>query len=151
MRAFTLIELLIVILIFSFIMAVILGILHVSNLNLDSTLGMLQLTQEVRLVMDGMTREVRQSSYNQATVSNAGSKLDFYIPNITPIISYYVQNNQLIREHSPGNKKVLANNISQATFVANSSILQINITAAKTTIRNIPLSFSSMQQVKWRN
>lgn len=151
MRAFTLIELLVVILIFSLIMTGIYCILHVSNLSWDSTLGMLGLVQEVRQAMDGMTRESRQSNVNQIAVNNGGSRLDFYIPNVNPIISYYIQNNQLIREHPPGTKKVLANNISQITFLANSSILQIQIKATKTTIRNIPLSFSSIGQVKLRN
>ena len=151
MRAFTLIELLVVVLIFGIIISGIFGILHVANLSWDSTLGMLGLVQEARQAMDGMTRESRQTNINQITVNDGGARLDFYIPNVANIISYYIQNKQLIREHPIGTKKVLANNINQITFVVQSSTLQIQINATKTTIRGVPLSFSSTELVKFRN
>jgi prepilin-type N-terminal cleavage/methylation domain-containing protein len=151
MRAFTLVELLVVVLIFSLIMFGIFGILHVANVSWDTTSGMLELVQGVRQAMDGMARESRQTSADQITVNDGGARLDFYIPNIAPAISYYLQNNQLIREYPPGTTKVLANNISQITFTANTSTLQIQINAAQTTARKVPLSFSSTELVKFRN
>lgn len=151
MRAFTIVELLVAVLIFSLILGGIFGILHVANKSWDSTLGILDLVQEIRQGMDGMTREARQSSFSQATVSIGGARLDFFIPGSNSVISYYVQNNQLIREHPTGTTKILANHISQINFTSNASMLRIQITANKTTIENRALSNSSVQQVKWRN
>jgi len=111
----------------------------------------LGLVQEIRQGMDGMTREARQSSFNQAAVSMAGARLDFFTPGSNTVISYYVQNNQLIREYPVGTTKVLANHINQINFISSANMLQIQVTANKTTIGNRALSISSVQQVKWRN
>ena len=151
MRAFTIVELIVAVLIFSLILGGIFGIVLVADKSWDSTLGMLGLVQEIRLGMDGMTREARQSGFSQATVNIGGDRLDFFTPSSGTVISYYVQNNQLIREYPVGTTKVLANHISQISFVSTASMLQIQITATKTTIGNRTLSISSAQQVKWRN
>lgn len=151
MRAFTIVELLVAVLIFSLILGGIFGIVHVADKSWDSTLGMLGLVQEIRQGMDGMTREARQSSFSQAAVSMGGARLDFFTPGSNSVISYYVQNNQLIREYPAGTTKVLANHINQINFISSASMLQIQVTANKTTIGNRALSISSVQQVKWRN
>ena len=151
MRAFTIVELLVAMLIFSLILGGIFGIVLVADKSWDSTLGMLGLVQEIRQGMDGMTREARQSSFNQAVVSIGGERLDFFTLGSGSVISYYAQNNQLIREYPVGTTKVLANHISHISFVSSASMLQIQITASKTTIGNRALSASSVQQVKWRN
>ncbi len=151
MRAFTLVELLVSVLIFSLILGGILGVLRMADISWDSTLGILGLVQEVRQGMDGMTREARQSSFNRAAVGNNGARLDFFIPSSAAVISYYVRNNQLVREHPAGVIKVLAKNVSQINFTSTPSMLEILITVNKTTIRNRALSYSSLQHVKWRN
>lgn len=160
MRAFTLIEILVVTIIFAIIILGVFAVMNTSTMTWNSTLGNLQLEQGVRLAMDGITRETRQSKADQVTVADNGARLNFYIPGIAPIISYYVLNNQLIREYPAGTTKVLSNNITLLNFCclggadcfdcANSSMLQIQINANKT-VRNIPLSFSLKEQVKLRN
>jgi len=151
MRAFTIVELLVAMLIFGLILGGIFGVVFVADKSWDSTLGMLGMVQEIRQGMDGMTREARQSGFSQATVSVGGERLDFFTPGSGSVISYYVQNNQLIREHPNGTTKVLANHISQISFISTASMLQIQITASKTTIGNRALVTSSAQQVRWRN
>jgi hypothetical protein len=160
MRAFTIIEILVTFLILSLIIGGAFAVLNVANLSWNTSLGMLGLEQGVRQAMDGMTREARQSRPSNVDVHNGGSQLDFYLPNITPVISYYVQNNQLIREHPNGTRQVLANDINNVNFCcvggadcydcSNSRILQIQLQASKS-VRNAPLSFSLAEQVKLRN
>lgn len=150
MRAFTIIEMLISLLILSLIAGGIFIVTNIAILSWESNRGTLELVQDVRQSMDGMTRESRQSKLSSITIDTNGSRLDFSIPNISHTISYYTLNNQLIREHPAGTTKVLANNISSLQFFLNSIALQIQIQGTKT-IRNAPHSFSLMEEVKLRN
>jgi len=149
MRAFTIIEILIAFFILSLIAGSIFAVTNISILSWDSNRGGLELVQEVRQAMDGMTRETRQSK--TSLITRADTMLNFSIPDIASPISYYIQDNQLIREYPPGGtKQVLANNINNLNFSINSGVLQIHIQANKT-IRNIPQAFSLMEEVKLRN
>ena len=150
MRAFTIIEILVTLLILILMAGAIFAITNVSILSWNSNRGMLELVQDVRQAMDGMTRESRQSK--PSLVTRADTRLDFSIPHITPtpFISYYVLNNQLIREYPPGTTQVLANNISALNFSIDSMVLKIQVQATKV-IRNAPHSFSLLEEVKFRN
>ncbi len=160
MRGYTLLELLVVTFIFAIIIAGVFAVLNTTSMTWNSTIGNLQLEQGVRLAMDGLTRETRGCKANQVTVNNGGARLDFYVPDIAPILSYYLLNNQLIREYPAGTVKVVANNINNLSFCcvggadcvdcanANSLLIQIN---AYKNVRGIPLSFSLKEQVKLRN
>ena len=160
MRAFTIIEILIAFFILSLIAGSIFAVTNIAILSWDSNRGGLELVQEVRQAMDGMTREARQS--NGVTVNNGGSALDFSIPNVIYNINYSLNTTtyKLIREHPPNLPQVLANNINYLNFCCiggasctdcgNSAVLQIHIQANKT-IRNIPQAFSLVEEVKLRN
>jgi len=151
MRAFTIIEILITFFILSLIAGSIFAVTNIAILSWDSNRGGLELVQEVRQAMDGMTREARQSNISLIITNYAYTMLNFSIPDIALPISYYIQNNQLIREHPTGTKQVLANNINDLNFYnISSTVLQIQINATKT-IRNTPQSFSLVEEVKLRN
>lgn len=160
MRAFTLTEALVATFIFILIIGAVLAITRVASLSWTTNSGVLELAQGARQAMDGMTRESRQSRPQDLAITNGGARLDFNIPSVAPVISYYVLNNQLIREYPPLTTKVLANNISSILFCcaggadcadcASASMLQIQIIATKTKW-NIPLSFALTQKIKLRN
>jgi len=162
MKGFTLIEILVALLILSFIIGAIFAILNVANLSWNSSMGSLDLQQEVRQAMDGMIREIRQSKPTAITVDPSGAKVDFSIPNISNAISYSLSANKIIRVYPAGSGTfwTLANNISSLNFCclgganctdcANSQILQIQMQAAKT-VRNQSLSFPLQEKVKFRN
>jgi len=163
MKEFTglsLIEILVTMVIMSFIIGGIFAILSIANLSWNSSMGLLDLQQGVRQAMDGMTREARQSRPTFITIANGGAQLDFFIPNISNVISYYVLNNQIIREHPTGTSKVLANDISSLNFCclggadcmdcANSRVLQIQIQADKI-VRGRALSFALQEKARLRN
>ena len=150
MRAFTLIEILFSTFIFILISGAIYVIIGIAMVSWDSSRGKLEVVQELRSAMDGMTRESRQGKLSSLTVQYNGSRLDFSIPDINSTISYYVQNNQLIREHPPGTTQVLANNVNYLNFSMNSTELQIRIQANKT-IKDASHTFSLIEGVKLRN
>jgi type II secretory pathway pseudopilin PulG len=149
MRAFTLTEALIAFFILSLLAGGIFMVTNIAILSWNSNRAMLEVVQEVRQAMDGMTREIRQSNSPPGSES---PEFEFSIPDVTNKIKYYCDNDkkQLIREHPPGTKRVLANNISFLNFTPTASVLKIQIRATKT-IRNVPHYFSLTEEVKLRN
>ena len=150
MKGLTLIEVLFATFILILIAGAIYVITSITMISWDSGRGKLEVVQELRQAMDGMTRESRQGSLSSVDVLDGGSRLVFSIPDINSTISYYLQNNQLIREHPAGTKKVLANNVDYLNFNLSSSELEIRIQANKT-IKNAPHIFSLVEGVKLRN
>lgn len=154
----TLVEILVTCGILTIIISGIFTILNVSDITWRADSGLLDLQQDVRRAMDGMIREARQS--RPLDITNSLVKLDFYIPDVSNLISYYVLNNQLIREHPAGIKKVLANNITSLDFCcsggadcadcSHAHILQIQIQAAKTAGKR-QVSFTLKEQARLRN
>ena len=150
MRAFTLIEILFATFIVMLIAGAIYVITSIAMVSWDSSRGKLEVVQELRAAMDGMTRESRQGKLSSLSVQDNGARLNFAIPDINSTISYYVQNNQLIREHPPGTTQVLANNVNYLNFSMNSTELQIRIQANKA-IKGAAHVFSLIEGVKLRN
>ncbi len=171
MRAFTLIEILISIVILCVIIFAILSVLYVADLNWHTEVGLLDLQQQARQSMDGMIREIRQGKL--LTISSGGGRIDFSIPVsiLNPDsyynVSYYLENDQIIREHPIGTRKNLANNITNLSFCCwygascgtdctGSEVLQIQLKAQKTS-RDIELAFPQeegkflTEKVKLRN
>ncbi len=149
MRAFVLIEILFSTFILILIAGAIYVIISIAMVSWDSNRGKLEVMQELRQAMDGMTRESRQGKLSSMD-STDGSRLNFSIPDINFNISYYVQNNQLIREHPPGTMQVLANNVNYLNFNLTSAELQIHIQANKN-IKNASHAFSLTEGVRLRN
>jgi len=153
MRAFTLTEVLITLFIVTLLAGGIFAVTNIAILSWNANRAMLELVQEVRQTMDGMIREIRQSNSNLPPPGS--SEFEFSIPDVTNKIKYYRNNDtrQLIREHPPGTKRVLANNINDLKFDSDSlypRVLKITITANKM-IRNTPYSFSLTEEVWLRN
>ena len=157
MKGFILVEALVAILILSFIMAGIFGVLHIGGSTYHTSLGLVELQQQSRGAMDRLTRELRQSKASDLSIISPG-EITFYVPPtnygaawIGPI-RYYLNNldNRIIREYPTGTEKIVANDISSLNFSLNDDLLDIQLTAART-VRGKNLSFSLDDQVRFRH
>ena len=157
MRGVTLVEILVSVIILSFLVAGIFGVLNVGNITYNTDLGLLDLQQQARQAMDGMTRELRQSRAALVNIVSS-SELTFSIPPATygagwiGPIRYYLDTseNRIMREYPAGTEKIIANDINSLTFSPSSNLLDIQLTCAKTVLQR-DLSFSLNGQVRFRN
>jgi prepilin-type N-terminal cleavage/methylation domain-containing protein len=157
MRGFTLIELLVGVLIFAFLMSAIFAILNIGDITYNSDVCLLNLQQQARLAMDGMVRELRQSSSSDISIVS-DSEIIF---NISPEtygsgwigpIRYYLDapDSQIIREYPAGTEKIVANNVDNLVFSLNGRKLDIQLSCAEV-VRQRNFSFSLRGEVKFRN
>lgn len=149
-KGFTLVEVLISMAIALFIVLGVYAVLNIGNATWFTDMGMLDLQQEARLAMDGMTREIRQSSPAGVSITNGGERAEFYIPDVPNGITYFLQNNQLVREHPAGTEKVLANDLTSLNCSLASGTVSVLLTFGKTA-QNRNLSFSLAEKVRLRN
>ncbi len=168
MKGFTLVEVLFTMAIISILIAGLFMVLNIADVTWSLDEGLLGLQEQARQAMDGMVRELRQSRGSNVTITG-GTSIQFSIPtNITSepvaysdLISYYVDNGQLIRRHPLDESRVVANDINSLTFscwngtnwgddCSESNILQIWLSAGKT-VRQRPLSFNLTEKVRLRN
>jgi len=152
-KGFTLFESLISMLIMGLIVAGILGILTIGMKTWDNDMGLLDLQQQTRAAVSGMVSELRQGTLTCPPPD--GSTADFTVPtDITPTpsenIEYRLSNNQIIRDHPAGNRKVIANNINSLNFSLNGKILLIQVGAFKI-VKGRQLLFNVTEQVWLRN
>lgn len=80
MRAFTLVELMVVILIFSIIAAAVFGVLSMGRKAWHNGTTQVELQQETRRAMDRMVKELRQSSATRIATSFSGDSIVFQVP-----------------------------------------------------------------------
>jgi len=170
MRGFTIIEVLISFAILIIVFAGIFAVLNVGGQSWNAGSGSLDLQQQARQAMDGITKELRQSNVNNITIAPDRTAINFTIPmNITtnPItyssnIGYYLnEDNQVIREHPVDTTRVLANNITNLSFCCeggdscfdyqNSTIVQIQLEASKSVRQRALTPFNLTEQVRLRN
>ena len=165
-KGFTFIEALVSIVIMAVIVTGIFAVLRVVSASWDIDMGLLELQQQARQAMDGMTREIRQAKQQTGrliTITNAGKKLTFYIPGYTSSVNYDLVGNRIIREHPPNTTKVLANNVNDLSFccwaIGGAScgtdctglhFLKIQMSVSKT-VRSRMLSYSLLEEVRLRN
>jgi len=150
MRGFTLVEILISAAILSIVIMSVFGILRVGELSYSSDLGLLDLQQEARIALDGMSREIRQAQAGTVAISAGNTRVDFRIPNVVNQISYYLLNNQVIREHPAGIRKVLSNDVGNLIFSLANRIVRVQLGLAKV-VRRVPLAFTLTEEVRLRN
>lgn len=117
--AFTLIELLVSSVIFTIILAVLYSVLLVGDRTYRESNFWLELQEQGRSAMDGMLREIRQTSAADIISLNS-ERVDFLIRNITSsqsaLISYYKSGENIVREHPSGTLKLISSNVSSLDF-----------------------------------
>jgi len=159
MRAFTLLEVLIVVVILSFLIAGITGVLNLGNVTFPVDLGQINLQNQARQSMQWITRDLREASgvtvgggSNSITFNNySGSGISYYLD--TADTNGDNLSNQIIREFPSGTRRVVANDISGLVFTPDASnplLLRIDISASRT-IMNRPFAFTLTEQVRLRN
>ncbi len=159
MRAFTLLEVLIVAVIFSFLMVGITSVLNLGNITFPVDLGQINLQNQTRQAMQWMTRELREAS--GVTVGSGNNRITFNNYNGSGI-TYYLDtsdangdhlNNQIIREFPSGTRRMVAQDISGLVFTSDATnplLLRIDISASRA-IMNKPFTFTLTEQVRLRN
>ncbi|MCM8781748.1 MAG: type II secretion system GspH family protein [Candidatus Omnitrophica bacterium] len=147
-KGFTLIEVLVSVAIFSFTVLAVLTLLQLGHLTWHQDIGLLELHQNIRLALDGMSREIRQSEPASINISESGARIDFTVDSAS--ISYYLNDQILIREHPVGTTKILCSDVSDLDFSSDGSMVQIQLTGTKN-ILDRDILVSLVQKVRLRN
>lgn len=160
MKAFTLIEVLVVALIFSFLAIGITQVMNLGNVVFPVDLGQMQLQQQTRQAIQWMTRELRQASTDpiDPVIGIGNNRITF--DSFGDLgISYYLDTgdangdglvNQIIREFPAGSRRIVANSITGLTFTFNDPLIRIDINAGQTVLGK-NLTFALVEQVRLRN
>ena len=166
MKGFTLLEVLVTVLIFTFIVAGMYGVLNITRTNYDTKLVSLNLQRQARQGMSWLSREARQASWASINIAspdaNNNNSITFNTPDANGV-NYCVTKTQvsgqtlwqLKRTYPVGTVKVRANDIIGLNFSQGSGhILNIQVTASKTFSsggQTRTLTFSLTGQVAVRN
>jgi type II secretory pathway pseudopilin PulG len=172
MRGFSLIEILISSVILIIIFAGVFFVLNAGDQSWNAGTGSLDLQQQVRQAMDGMSKELRQARHGSIIIEPDARSINFTVPiNITTnpptyssVINYYLNatSSQLERLHPLNTApKILANDISDLSFCCqggsgcsdcqNSTLLQVQVNGTKTVRQRVLTPFNLTQQVRLRN
>ncbi len=144
-KAFTLIEIMIALAIFSIILGATYSVLSMGRSSFYTGDIQIVVQQEARKAMDKMTREIREASS-----VNLSDDYPFLIQ--TNRIKYEVNSGQLQRIVQGGSTTALANNIGSVQFtLIGGDIVYITLTTQKNTVLGRNLSADLISQVKLRN
>jgi len=153
MRGFTLVELMVSVVIMTFLVAALVHAFDVGRNVYDSNSATMEMQRITRQVMGSMVKELRQSRAADITISAGNTRIDFVIPtSINPLtnssnIRYSITNNQIIREHPTGTQKILATNIDAMTFTLNGAdVLDIVITG-RVTLKTDDIVFTIRERI----
>lgn len=139
MKAFTLVEVLVSATILCIILGSIVTVFLVFQRTFQEDMGMVDLQQDARMVMDGMIRELRQSADVNLT---SATDVSFKIPrgvgttvNLSDSSTYYqiryyfdANNQEIKREYPVGTILIMANNIEQLHFsLLGADVLQVQL------------------------
>lgn len=175
-KGFTLLETLVTVLIFTFIVGGMYGVLLLAITNYDTNLVSLNLQRQARQGMSWLSRELRQASWVSINITspdaNNNNSITFNTPDANGIKYSVIKTQvsgqtlwQLIRTYPAGSVKIRADvrvddkpnpdNTGSLTFSKGSgNILNIQIKASKTfsSVGQIrTLTFTLTEQVKVRN
>ncbi|MCQ9206179.1 MAG: prepilin-type N-terminal cleavage/methylation domain-containing protein [Omnitrophica bacterium] len=153
---FTLIEVLISVAITSMAVVFIFTLFNRGNALFQQEIVLLDLQQNVRLAMDGMSREIRQATplVNVSITGIPGNNMiQFNVIGANQKVAYFLNgSNQIIRQNPPGGAdKILAHFIGNLTFSLNTNVITLGINATKTDNKGRVLIFSLNQKVRLRN
>ncbi len=121
-KGFTIVEILVAVVVFIVLIVGIFAILNMADAVLNTDTGLIDLQQQARQAIDGMSKELRNSQSVSIPISLAS--IQFTVPidiTTSPVtysgpISYYLVGNQIVREHPVNTAKVLANDINALSF-----------------------------------
>ncbi len=153
MKGFTLLEILVAILIFTFIIGGMYSVLNISKTNYDTNLASLNLQRQARQGMSWLIREIRQAYLSSIPNKDQNrSSITFNTPDANGV-QYSLVSGQLWRGYPTGT--VIANDITALAFPPIVGNLQKITLEASKTFRSLgkdrTLTFSLTEQVEVRN
>ena len=113
MKGFTLLEILVTVLIFSFIVGGIYGVLNIARGNYDTNSVSLNLQRQARQGMNRLSREIRQAYLSSIVPGEENDTITFDRPGENGV-TYSLVSGQLWRGYPTGT--VIANDITGLTF-----------------------------------
>lgn len=154
MKAFTLLELLVTILLMTIMVFAIYSVLNIAGAYFPTDTTLLDLQQQARQTIEAISKESREASPSNVGITPVDANNDILMFS-TPTkdnISYYVNltNNRLIRQYPTGTTRVLASDISGLKFALDGNLLTVTVQTTKTNLQN-PLTFELTGQVRLRN
>jgi len=166
MKGFTLLEILVTVLIFGFIIVGMYGVLNIAQANYGTNSVSLNLQRQARQGMSWLSREIRQASWASIVLGsldvNDNNSITFNTPGAVGV-EYFVTWTlvsgrklwQLKREYPTGTYKIIANDIRGLNFWTSlGNIVNIQVQASKT-FRSLgkerTLAFPLTEQVTVRN
>ncbi|MBU1087070.1 MAG: hypothetical protein KKD05_06075 [Candidatus Omnitrophica bacterium] len=156
MKGFTLVELMVSILIMTGMVIALFAAFEVGRNVYDSNQGLMEKQRIIQQTMGAMVKEIRQAKLSDITLSNGNTRIDFIIPTgVNPLtnssnIRYSISNNQIVREHPPGNQQVLAINVDSLIFDLSGNLLEIEI-QARISLRTGDMVFTVKEKVSLRS
>ena len=145
MKGFSLVELMIVLAIFSTILGAIYGVLSMSRSSYQTGDIQIVVQQEARKAMDKIVTELREGSS-----VNLSDEFPFTITGQT--IKYEVVDGQLQRAVQGGATTILANNVANIQFTLyGSDMVRITLTTQKNTLLGRTITTNLSSQVTLRN
>jgi prepilin-type N-terminal cleavage/methylation domain-containing protein len=148
-KGFTLVELLVSSLLFSIICGIVFLVFNTANSAGFANFDFIDLQQQARQAIDGMSIEIRQNpAANPINITDGCSKITF--TDAGDSISYYLNGSQIIREYPLNTTIVIANNISSLCFTSSGTTVLISLNATKNT-RGRSQTFSLQEKVMMRN
>ena len=168
---YTLIEMLIVLAIVSLLFSAVFGVLNIGNTSFNTGSARQTIENQARQGLDGMIRELYESSGGTVILSEGNTVVTFKLPvgmnasgNLlwgaqgieNYKIKYLVENNQLVRKvlDASGNvinQKVLATDIQSLSFGKIGSIMTVNLTAKKKVTGTEYVTQAVSSKVAFRN
>jgi prepilin-type N-terminal cleavage/methylation domain-containing protein len=153
-KGFTLTEVLVVSFLFTLITWILFTSFNTANQVGLTNSNFVDLQQQARQAMDGMSREIRQSRFVDVQVPKPGEpggsteSISFSIGG--DAINYWLDNEQIIRECPAGTTSVLANKISALSFSLDNAnnLVEVELTAASA---NPSMTLSLAEKVWPRN
>lgn len=145
LTGFTLIELMIVVVIFSTILGAIYGVMTMSRSSYQTGDVQIAVQQEARKAMSKMVTEIRE-----ANSVNLSDEYPFSIEGQK--IKYEVVSEQLQRTIEGGSATILANNVGNIQFTLyGGDVVRISLTTQKNTLLGRTLTTNLTSQVTLRN
>jgi len=154
MKGFTLLEILVTVLISTFIIAGMYGVLNLTKANYNANLVSLNLQRQARQGMSRLSREIRQASLDSIQNKTQNRASITFNTSVANDITYSLYSDQhQLRRNNLG----IANDITNLTFFqidGNSNIQKITLQARKifrSFGKDRTLTFSLTEQVQVRN
>jgi type II secretory pathway pseudopilin PulG len=144
----TLVEALIAVFIFSVVVGLTVMSFTAGQMEWNVHDAQLDIYQSLRLAMDGMAREIRQSTPGNIDINGSGDAINFSISGSQ--IRYYLDDENLMREHPEGAIRTLVQNITALHFDMNGTVVTFTVGSNKTvTGRDIGMELT--EKVSLRN